>query len=314
MVEGTQRIVDPRLTSVWHRRPAHWIDESVLHPADREFAEGECRVFRRGFLHLLAPDALWVNPVGAAARAAYKPVQQQVALDEGLEMPATLFSNSPEQIRAFLRRQGGEIVFKPLYGTAWSDAETVWMPYTTLLTEELLVDDEPLRAVPGIYQAIVPKAYELRVTAIGDRLFAAKLRSQETRAGKLDWRKSYSDLVFEPYQLPEAIAARCRAVMKRLGLVYGAIDLIVTPDGRYVFLEVNQMGQFLFVEWACGMPVLDAFAELLLQGRPDYAWDPDRVTVRYPEVEEAAVAAMARAAADHVVVPDKRNDETRLAG
>jgi hypothetical protein len=32
-----------------------------------------------------------------------------------------------------------------------------------------------------------------------------------------------------------------------LGLAFGCIDLIVTPEGEHIFLEVNEMGQFLWV-------------------------------------------------------------------
>jgi glutathione synthase/RimK-type ligase-like ATP-grasp enzyme len=55
--------------------------------------------------------------------------------------------------------------------------------------------------------------------------------------------------------------------MRRLGLEYGAIDLRLTPDGDYVFFEVNPGGQFLFVEHACGLPISAALAAHLARGR-----------------------------------------------
>jgi glutathione synthase/RimK-type ligase-like ATP-grasp enzyme len=55
--------------------------------------------------------------------------------------------------------------------------------------------------------------------------------------------------------------------MRRLGLEYGAIDLRLTPDGEYVFFEVNPAGQFLFVEHACGLPISAALAARLAAGR-----------------------------------------------
>ena len=51
--------------------------------------------------------------------------------------------------------------------------------------------------------------------------------------------------------------------MKRLGLVYGAIDLRRTPAGDYVFLEVNTAGEFLFVEERTGQPIAAAVADWL---------------------------------------------------
>lgn len=65
-----------------------------------------------------------------------------------------------------------------------------------------MVADELLRLTPGIYQVLVPKAYELRVTMMGRRAFTAKILSQETQAGKLDWRKSYGELKMEPSRFP----------------------------------------------------------------------------------------------------------------
>jgi hypothetical protein len=56
--------------------------------------------------------------------------------------------------------------------------------------------------------------------------------------------------------------------MRRLGLVYGAIDLRLTPEGRYVFLEINPSGQFLYVEHATGQPITAALAKALIEGPP----------------------------------------------
>ena len=48
-----------------------------------------------------------------------------------------------------------------------------------------------------------------------------------------------------------------------LGLEFGAIDLIITPQGNYVFLEVNGNGQFLWAEHLSGVEVSTAIARLL---------------------------------------------------
>ena len=67
------------------------------------------------------------------------------------------------------------------------------------------------------------------------------------------------------------MAEWCRALLRRLGLVFGCIDFIVTPEGEYVFLEVNQMGQFLWVELANPeFPLLQAFAEFLVSQDPEF--------------------------------------------
>src|ERR1700687_115779 len=302
-------VVHAEVDAVWRRRPSHILDEGLLHPADRKFAERECLAFRRSLLRVLSPDAFWVNPPDAAVGAGRKLVQHSVAVDCGLSMPDTLYSNDPQEIRSFLRRHGGEIAYKGLQGGSWHDQEKTWLLYTSVLREDQLVPDELLRLTPGIYQALVPKAYELGVTMMGRRAFAAKIRSQETQAGKLDWRKSYGELKMEPATLPGEVVGKCCALLDKLGLVFGCFDFIVTPQGEYVFLEVNEMGQFLFVEPACGLPLLDAFGEFLFQGRVDFEWDEDRVGIRYPEIREEALARAALEADLYPVPPERSSYE-----
>ena len=66
-----------------------------------------------------------------------------------------------------------------------------------------------------------------------------------------------------PHTLDAQTAACLYALMRRLGLLYGAIDLRLTPEGEYVFLEVNPSGQFLFLELVAGMPLSELMAGFL---------------------------------------------------
>jgi hypothetical protein len=91
--------------------------------------------------------------------------------------------------------------------------------------------------------------------------------------------------------------------MERLGIVFGCLDFIVTPEGRHVFLEVNQMGQFTFVESYCGLPLIDAMSEMLLQGRPDFEWDEEAPKVRLADLQDLALSRMAELAGRHLPRP-----------
>jgi hypothetical protein len=195
-------------------------------------------------------------------------------------------------------------VYKTFRPVSWRDEQTYYVPFTSLLREEHLVEDDLLRSLPGIYQALVPKRYELRITMMGRRAFGAKVLSQETESGKLDWRKSYAELRMERFAVPCEVEELCFDLLCRLGLVFGCFDFVVTPEGELVFLEVNEMGQFLFIEHYTGCPLLDAFSEFLLQRRVDFAWDERRVRIRYPEVEPEAEALARRSLDEHVPPPN----------
>lgn len=307
--DSAQSLVGHHIDSVWFRRPAQVVDPEALHPADRPFAEMGCRELREGVFRAIAPDAFWVNPRENALRSTHKIAQHLAAMNVGLTMPDTLYTNDPDEIRAFIRRHGGSIVFKPLKTLPWRDDQAYYMPYTALLTEDQLVEDALLKAAPGIYQALVPKAFELRVTIMGTRVFAAKIDSQSTRGGRIDWRKSYGEMQMTPFELPHEVASLCIALLRELGLVFGCVDLIATPDGRFVFLEVNQMGQFSFVEQFTGMPLIDAFAEFLLQRRIDFDWHEERTSVRHSELDWEELASHG---ARHVAAPNLNWHETAM--
>jgi glutathione synthase/RimK-type ligase-like ATP-grasp enzyme len=310
-VRGTDLdLVNPGFDVVWRRRPTYLLDRASLHPADQPFADAECGMFRRSMLRLLAPAAFWVNAPEGAARAGSKMLQHEAAAEVGLTMPETLFTNSPEEIRQFLA-VGRQIIYKPLSGGGWKTKDSQFLSYTAVVTEENLIADHVLRQTPGIFQVLVPKAYELRVTVIGERVLAAKVLSQQTEKGKLDWRQSYDELQFEPTCLPRNVEDQCCALLDTLGLVFGCFDFIVTPEGKYIFLEVNEMGQFLFVERYCGLPLLDAFSEFLLQGSIDFWWDPEDIHVRYTdaEFESAALARSTKFQSSHCSVPESLENE-----
>jgi hypothetical protein len=281
--------------SVWVRRTFFATTPAEFDERDRLTIERECGEMRRAFLSLLCPRAMWVNPLRCES---CKAAQLAAAARLGFQIPPTLVSNNPTEILAFVKRARTEVVFKT-FGA---------LVPTTIVTPELLADPELLRWTPGIYQHYVPKAYELRATVIGRRIFAVKINSQETLRGRIDWREAQrrprgqaGDLTFEAAILPAAVAERCLHLMQVLGLVYGAIDLIVTPALEYVFLEVNPAGQFLWAESETGLPLLDALSTMLIEGRPDYGARLSAPTVRFDQALERAAEARQRHGMQHHV-------------
>ena len=99
---------------------------------------------------------------------------------------------------------------------------------------------------------------------MGDNVFAAAIHSQDTSYA-VDFRIDMDAARVETFELPSDVVERLQLLMDRLGLVYGAIDMRLTPDGRYVFLEINPAGQWLFIEQRTGQPMTAAFARLLAQ-------------------------------------------------
>ncbi|HOX26024.1 MAG TPA: alpha-L-glutamate ligase [Candidatus Krumholzibacteria bacterium] len=253
----------------WWRRPQGFgIPAAVSDPAMRHFAMSEAATAFQGMWQTSA--ALWVNDIFADTAAAHKPWQLAVAKEVGLAIPETLMTNDPEAARAFWRDRPGQVVYKQFLANfhAWRE--------TRILRDEEEAYAEAIRLAPVIFQEYIPAVVDLRVTAVGEELLAAEAHSQ-TGEYKVDVRFN-SQIEYRAHELPPAVSARLLALMRRLGLEYGAIDLRLTPGGEYVFLEINPAGQFLYVEMATGLPIAATLARHLARGvatpRPDRAAVP----------------------------------------
>ena len=107
-------------------------------------------------------------------------------------------------------------------------------------------------------QNYVDKLYELRITVCCEDIVACKIDSQIQKddTGKIDWRQGYGhDLKHEIVTLPEDIQTFCREFLKRMNLNFGCFDFIVTPENKYVFLECNPNGQWMWIELMTGYDI-----------------------------------------------------------
>jgi hypothetical protein len=266
---GNERIHLDSLTSAWYRRPELPVpDARVTDLAVRDYVERESRAYVHGLWDCL--DCLWLPaPWSVLQRAENKALQLQLAGELGFELPPTLFTNSPADFLAFYHAHGGNVISK-LVGRAFAQTVgTRFVRYTEIVSPRDAGYAHSVRYAPVIFQAYVPKRVELRITVVGQRVFAAEIHSQESNHAQHDWRRyDLHQTPYLPHHLPEEVEQRCLRLVERLGLCYGAIDMIVTPDGRYVFLEINPTGQYLWVEEVTGLPISDAVCDLLMAGRP----------------------------------------------
>ena len=283
-------ILNDGITSLWVRRPTAPVLPDQLDPADRDFALRESTLFARSLYREVGAKAFWVNPPDSQRRANLKTQQLRAAAQAGFKIPRTLCSNDPTRIREFLRSAPKGIIYKSFFPMSWRTSDGVATLFSSVVQEQDLPHDPVLQASPGIFQELVPKAYELRITAMGSRMFTAKFRSQEIPEGRVDWRAAFDRLPIEPAELPESVAVACRQVMTSLGLVFGCFDLIVTPEGDYVFLEINEMGAFLWIEEKVEeLRLLDAFCEFLIQGAVDFRWCKSSENVHWRDVFDRAM-------------------------
>jgi hypothetical protein len=229
-----------------------------LAPSARRFAKAQALQGLDSFLR--GAPFPWVNDPDAATRADDKLHQLAEARRLGLLVPETLVTNDPKALRRF-HREHGRLIAKSVSGSHGLPASKRIL--TNVVTKADLEHADGLRHAPVCFQEYVPKSSELRVTVIGDRAHAVRIHSQAQARTRDDWRRYGPGLEYSVARLPRAVERKCIGLSAELGLDYGGIDLVERPDGRHVFLEINTLPAWLWLEDATGRPITAAFADHL---------------------------------------------------
>ncbi|MBV9930469.1 MAG: hypothetical protein JO013_05950 [Alphaproteobacteria bacterium] len=265
---------------VWFRRMVGPVPSPSIHESDLQVAVRDWRLISSSIQQALGRHGRFcVNPPASEAARNLKPLQLQVAIECGLIVPPTLISTSAEEIGAFIRtnaKQGAETIAKPLAAVMWRDAAASDFGFMTELVTEADVLAADVSSDPVIFQKCLAKSYEVRVTIMGHTMMAVKLESQSARDAEVDFRKvrDWRDLGHRRIDLPEVVAEKLLAFHSRLGIIFSTVDFIVTPDGAWVFLEANEMGNWLWIE-SCNpeIPLLDCFARFLCSRDPRFLYE-----------------------------------------
>jgi hypothetical protein len=253
------------VTAVWHRRHRVIGSPEIHDPRMRKFAEIEAeQVLLQTWSDL--PVRFLPAPLAVIRAGQEKLRQLRLATALGLEIPPTLVTTDPDELLVFHREHDGRVITKLLASTSMCDSglSQEYVRFTETLSVRDLAARDSVRLCPVYAQAKVPKALELRITVVGQRVFAAEIHSQTNRHGRDDWRKAGPSAVpYRRHSLPRPLADRCVALTQTLGLTYGAIDMVVRPDGAYVFLEINPAGEYHWIEQRTGLPITAAIVDFL---------------------------------------------------
>lgn len=269
--EENKRINLRDIKSVWYRRP-RYKRGALGEEWKRVFAENEERVVLDGVYRFLNEKVFWLNNPFMNRQADNKPWQLSLASGLGFDVPPTLITNSSESFLRFVS-ENKRVVYKPVSKGRIDRPDEVPLVFLTKVIQEEDVEILAPRVsvTPCMFQKYIEKKFEIRVTMLGENVYATAQHSQESEETRIDWRRDPTKVPHERFSLPSNIENQCKALLRRLNLTYGAIDLIYTPEGRFVFLEINPNGQWLWIEDLAGYPISHAIANFLQNGDLSYA-------------------------------------------
>lgn len=165
----------------------------------------------------------------------------------GIEIPYTLIVSSKSNLTA---AASGKLVSKGIHEGFKHDMEIG--NYTTY-TEDVDLNEMPEQFFPSLFQDTIEKEADIRSFYLFGKFYSMAIRSQSHDQTITDFRKYLKGIGNRsfPFKIPASLEEKLHQLMVNLGLETGSIDLVFTKDGRFVFLEVNPVGQFGMTSIPC---------------------------------------------------------------
>jgi glutathione synthase/RimK-type ligase-like ATP-grasp enzyme len=250
--------------AAWYRRLAPAPDLLDSGSDTARYAENQRLSFLRGLLETMRWR--WMNSPTHVDQASLKLHQLRWANEAGFSVPDTIATNDPEVARSFVL--AGPSVVKGVVGGSMREGQQRFAVFTEPIDESLLASDIAIQSSPIFVQRLVRNKTDVRVTVVGDQLFAVRILVNGGDPRVVDWRLvPPSRIMYEPVILPAKEAALCVEMLRAFKLTYGAFDLAETQDGQYWFLELNPSGQWGWIERGTRLPISQAIAQELASER-----------------------------------------------
>ena len=196
--------------------------------------------------------------------------QREIATKVGLLIPETYQGGSPDLATGFCKELNyGRRCLKPLESVHYKKEDgSTYSMFTRIIEEtEIATDGESLKICPVIIQQFIEKDYEIRATIVGDTIFASSIDTKNaSQEAQIDWRHyDWENTPYYPVKLPKEVEEKLLLLMREIGLVYGACDLIRSKDGDYYFIEVNAQGQWLWIQDLTDLKISEEIANWLIE-------------------------------------------------
>lgn len=264
-IENTKLVDWENVKSVWHRKPALPRAPNNLKGGYGKFIENESRATLWTLYNTL--DARWVNSPIFSSKLIEdnKLFQLKKARFVGLTTPDTIISNNQDDIVSFASKYN-YVAIKLIYASVFrkNNGELMFVYTNKINVKDILFRRKDIKLCPIMLQEYVHKKIELRITIIGKKIYTCAIHSQDNKLTMCDWRRyDFANVKHEICKLPEDIELKLLKLMEVLNIYYGAIDMIVTPNDEYVFLEVNPNGEWVWIEELTNMPISESIAEFL---------------------------------------------------
>lgn len=268
MRRGDQKVSSEEIISVWYRRPPRPAAPILSEKKSKYFIREETKKALWSLWTTGNEKFLWMNhPITSKMLEFNKPFQLLAASNVGLKIPKTFISSNPQRCLDFIKSCGGEGIIKVFGSPGLKDKKGRGLVVFTNRVNLSHIEKygNEITCCPVMLENYVPKKLELRITVVGEKIFPCAIYSQDSERTKDDWRKyDFKNVKHERFELPKSVERKLLALMRVFKLNFGAIDMILTPKGEFVFLEINPNGQWGWIERLTEMPISETIANVLI--------------------------------------------------
>lgn len=185
-----------------------------------------------------------------------------IAKEIGLLVPYDYIFSNKKDLLSFLKRENLRFITKSVGGSIRCKIDkSILLNFTT----EININDLEEDFFHSLIQNYIDKRYELRIFYFLGEFSTMAIFSQNTGTTQIDFRNIDSKNItrYVPFKLPDSICQKLDRLMRETNINCGSIDMIVTPNNEFVFLEINPVGQFGMVSHSCNFNLEKKIAEFL---------------------------------------------------
>ena len=254
------------IEAVWYRRAfvELLLEEKENRDVDFLIWKNEWNKVLLGF-YLSISEKQTLCPIKQSYATENKFWQYSIAKGIGFHTPELITSNNPERLATFTKAHNENVVLKLHTQDFYKVGESYQGLYVNKIDSHDLSTFKDTSENPITLQQYIDKAYEVRYTVVGKDHFCCRIESQKSKHAKVDWRRY--DLPNTPhysFTSPDHIHDMVDTLLDKCGINFGALDFIVDLNGDWYFLEINSMGQWLWIEDLTDLKISDAICDWLI--------------------------------------------------
>ncbi len=248
--------------TIWLRKPNLSFYYSLSNQQhENDYLNDECKAFLKTIC-LVFSKAKWFNSYENISKAKGRIHQLQAALRLGMKVPKTLLTNIIADIDESFDSKH-KLVMKRLGNNKINLPEGVSI-FASLFS---LTDTDPFLFQRGVnyLQEYIDAVIEVRVTIVGDEVFACSFEKDFTNPTIIDYRNQLNVKNYLAVELPEELKNALRLLTNTYHLNYNTADLLKDKDGNYYFLEMNANGEYIWIEDLTDFPISKSIASKIME-------------------------------------------------